>query len=171
MEASGWKGRERGRAFARNPDTAAWFGEWHRRCVDAGRLHVLALNVGSVSIAMQYFIRSGEGLFFFRMAFDEVYGKFGPGAILLSSALNHLRESTDAVWIDSLADKDNAFVLRMLPERRMLSTLLVGTGGALDRSLVSKMPTMIKLVAAGSHVRERIARTHLTQADASPSTS
>jgi len=160
MELSGWKGREEGRAFARNADTAAWFREWHPRWVATGRLTVLSLNVGSISIAMQYFVQAGEGLFWFRMAFDEAYARFGPGAMLLSLALNYLRDNTDAQWIDSLADKGNAFVLGMLPERRRLSALLIGTGGGLDRALVLALPTMTKLVAAEKQVRARLAPAH-----------
>ena len=148
MESSGWKGREGGKAFARSADQAAWFKEWHSRCVAAGRLTVLALNVASVSIAMQYFVRAGEGLFCFRIAFDETYATYGPGAMLLISALNHLRENTDAAWVDSTSDKDNAFFLGMMPERRTLSTLLIGTGGAVDRAMVSALPTMTKLAVA-----------------------
>ncbi len=45
MEMAGWKGNDdRGRAFGRFPDTAAWFREWHEQWARAGRLIVLSLN-------------------------------------------------------------------------------------------------------------------------------
>ena len=148
MEASGWKGREDGLAFARDPDKVAWFREWSVRWAATGRLIVLALNVGDVSIALQYFVRAGEGLFFFKMAYDPDYARYAPGAMLLASAFEYLLEQTDAQWIDSCADGGNRFVLDMFPERRKLSRLVIGTGGALDRRLVSALPLMTK-VASG----------------------
>jgi len=162
MESSGWKGRGGGKAFTRSSEQEAWFRAWHRCWVDAGRLHVLALNVGSASIAMQYFVRAGEGLFCIRIAFDEAYAKFGPGAILLVSALSHLRDNTDAAWLDSSADPNNAFFLGIMPERRTLSRLLIGTGGVWERNLVSALPTMTRVVAAEKQVRKRLTRTRST---------
>jgi len=146
MEMTGWKAKQGGRAFARNPDTKAWFEEWHHLWVDAGRLTVLGLNVGSTPVAMQYFVRAGEGLFCFRIAHDETFSKYKPGAMLLSLAVEHLREHTDAAWIDSTTDRNNTFFLGMLPERRALARTVIGTGGALDRALVSGLPLMTKAV-------------------------
>jgi len=160
MESSGWKGRERGRAFARSPEQAAWFREWHGRWLAAGRLSVLALNVGSISVAMEYFVRAGEGLFGFRIAYDDAYAHFKPGAMMVSLAMNFLRDNTDAAWIDSTTDRDNDFFLGMMPERRTLSTILIGTGGAVDRAMVSALPTMTKLVVAEKQVRKRLVREH-----------
>jgi CelD/BcsL family acetyltransferase involved in cellulose biosynthesis len=156
MEKAGWKGREGGQAFGRFPDIADWFRDWHRCLVAAGRLSLLSLDVGSVPIAMSYFVRAGEGLFCFRTAFDESRARYGPGAMMVSSALNFLRESTDAVWVDSMTSKDNEFFLGMLPERRTLSRLFIGTGGRLDRAVVSALPAMTRLVDAERKVRKRV---------------
>jgi CelD/BcsL family acetyltransferase involved in cellulose biosynthesis len=146
MEMTGWKAKQGGRAFARDPDTKAWFEEWYRLWVDAGRLIVLGLNVGSTPVATQVFVRAGEGLFCFRIAHDEAFSKYKPGAMLLSLAVEHLREHTDAAWIDSTTDKNNTFFLGMLPERRALARMVIGTGGVLDRGLVSGLPLMTKAV-------------------------
>jgi CelD/BcsL family acetyltransferase involved in cellulose biosynthesis len=153
MEASGWKGRDGGQAFGRDPDKVAWFREWSVRWAARGRLIVLALNVGDVSIALQYFVRAGDGLFFFKMAYDPDYARYAPGAMLLASAFDYLREQTDAQWIDSCADGNNRFVLDMFPERRMLSRLVIGTGGSLDRRLVAALPLMTKVVSGYRRTR------------------
>jgi CelD/BcsL family acetyltransferase involved in cellulose biosynthesis len=155
MEASGYKGQEGGLAFSRTPETAAWFREWRQRWAKAGRLVMLSLNVGDVPIAMQCYVRAGPGLFCFRIAFDQAYARFFPGAMLLFSALEYLRDETDAQWIDSCSDRNNEFFLGMLPERRSLSMLLIGTGGALDRAMVGALPTISRINAAREHARER----------------
>ena len=155
MEASGWKGSGQGSAFARDQTKVAWFREWRDRWAPTGRLHVLALNAGSMSIAMQCFVRAGDGLIFFRMAFDAKYARYAPGASLLASSMEYLLEHTDAQWIDSCADADNKFALEMLPEGRPLATLMIGTGGLLDRSLVSALPAMTRVVAETRRARGR----------------
>lgn len=154
MEASGWKGRDEGTAYARDPAKVAWFHEWTDRWTKAGRLKVLSLNVGNTSIAIQYYLRAGEGLFLFRIAYDDSYAKYGPGGLLLESGMAIQLEQTDASWIDSSTDPDNAFLLEMLPERRTISMLLIGTGGTLDRTLVSAMPVMTRGVAELHRARQ-----------------
>ena len=158
MEMAGWKGGMGGQAFGRSPETTAWFGEWHRQWVATGRLRVLALEVGQTPVAMQYFVRAGEGLFCFRIAYDEAFAKYKPGAMLLSLALNHLRDNTDAAWIDSTSDRNNQFFLGMLPERRTLARLTIGVGGIFDRRLVAALPILTKAVALRRQMRHRWAR-------------
>ena len=81
-----------------------------------------------------------------RTAYDEGYAKYGPGAMLIAAGTEYLLEHTDAQWLDSSTDKGNAFLLELLPERRNLSTLLIGTGGRLDRAVVSALPAMTTAV-------------------------
>jgi hypothetical protein len=152
---AGWKGQLGGQAFGSSPETIAWFADWHRHWVATGRLTVLTLQVGQTPVAMQYFVRAGEGFFCFRIAYDEAFAKYKPGAMLLFMALNYLRDTTDAAWLDSTSDKNNEFFLGMLPERRKLARLLIGVGGAFDRSLVSAMPVITKLASPGRQVRDR----------------
>jgi len=158
MEASGWKGRDGGRAFARWAETTAWFRDWHECWTAAGRVHVLSLEVGDASIAMQYFVRAGAGLFYFRTAYDEEYGRYAPGAVLLTLAMQHLFEHTDAEWLDSSTNKNNGFLLEMMPELRHIEMLLIGAGGALDRRLVAALPAMTNAAAARRKARERLAK-------------
>ena len=155
MEAAGWKGREGGLAFARDPRTAAWFKEWWERWAASGRLHALTLRVAETPVAMEIFVRAGEGLFDFRSAYDERYAKHGPGAMVLYDAMQHLYEQTDAAWIDSSTDKDNRFLLEMLPERRTLCTMVIATGRVLDKAAVATLPAMASLVAGARSARAR----------------
>jgi hypothetical protein len=159
MESGGWKGQEGGLAFARDPHTAAWFREWYPGWAAAGRVIMLCLYAGDIPIAMQCYVRGGEGIFCFRTAYDESYSKYGPGAMLIAGGTEYLLEHTDARWIDSSTDKGNAFLLELLPERRSLSTVLIGTGGRLDKSVVSALPAMTTVVGELRKVQQRWART------------
>ena len=156
MEASGWKGRSGGSAIARTPEKIAWFKEWWEWWSKAGRLQGLALHLGDTPIAMQYSLLAGDGVFLFRTAYDDSYAKYGPGALMLQSVLEMLLNQTEAVWVDSCTDPQNEFLLKMLPERRTITMLLIGTGGMIDRRAVSSMPIMTRGVEELRRVRRRV---------------
>jgi hypothetical protein len=168
MEASGWKGQEGGLAFARDPHTAAWFREWYPGWAAAGRIVMLCLQVGAVPIAMQCYVRAGDGIFCFRTAYDEGYSKYGPGAMLIAGGTEYLLEHSDARWIDSSTDKGNTFLLELLPERRKLSTVFIGTGGMLDKRVVWALPAMNKAVGEVRQMQRRWATRSSRRGTAAP---
>jgi CelD/BcsL family acetyltransferase involved in cellulose biosynthesis len=169
MEAAGWKGRGDGAALARSAESAAWFRQWCARWSGSGRLTVLSVEAGTTPIAMQCFVRAGEGIFLVRIAYNEDYGRYAPGAMLIAAVIEHVHQHTDAQWIDSNTDKGNTFSLEMLPERRSASTVLLGTGGILDRRVVAALPAITKLTEARRDLRARLAKRRRPPAtDASP---
>ena len=153
LEASGWKGRGHGTAFARDQAKIAWFHEWVDHWTQTGRVTLLALNIGDTSIAFRILLRAGEGLWLFRTAYDDNYAKYGPGSLLLESALATQFEQTEASWLDSNTDPDNSFLLEMLPERRTISMVLIGTGGTVDRRVISTMPMISRGVNEVRRIR------------------
>ncbi len=169
MEMTGWKGREGGLAFAKDEHKVAWFHEWYQRWAPTGRLTVLSLQLEEIPVAIEFFVRAGEAIFCFRGAYDDAYAKYGPGLTVFTECMAHLLEHTDAGWVDSATDKDNQFLLEILPERRSLSVLYVGVGGALDKSVVRALPGMVRFVASQRQMREQWARSR--SKDATPTTS
>jgi CelD/BcsL family acetyltransferase involved in cellulose biosynthesis len=156
MEVSGWKGRDEGTAYARDPAKVAWFQEWCDWWTSAGRLVVIAVNLGDISIAMLYCIIGGEGIFLYRTAYDDAYAKYGPGALLLEAVMEALLQEKGAQWIDSSTDPGNKINLEMLPERRSIAMLLVATGGRADRLAVSAMPALTRGVSELRRLRRRV---------------
>jgi len=102
-----------------------------------GRLHVLALEAGGETLAMEILVRGGEGLFVFMISFDERFAHFGPGLELHLQAMRHLHETTDAAWIDTCTFDHNHILLRLYPDRRRISTWFVNLGGPQDRLAIS----------------------------------
>ncbi len=158
MELAGWKGREGGSAFAKDDHKSAWFREWYQRWAPTGRLIVLCIEVGDVPVAFQFCVRAGQGIFLFREAYDESYARYGPGAMVVADSMEFLFKNSDAQWLDSSTDKDNTFLLELLPERRVMSTLYVGVGGKLDRSMMAVLPAMTKLLASQRDMRDERTR-------------
>ena len=109
---------------------------------------MIVVNVGKMSIAMLYCVGAGEGIFLYRTAYDDAYAKYGPGALLLEAVMEVLFKQTDATWIDSSTDQGNKINLEMLLERRSMAMLLIGTGGRVDRSLISAMPALKRCLGA-----------------------
>jgi CelD/BcsL family acetyltransferase involved in cellulose biosynthesis len=103
---------------------------------------------------MKYDVRAGEGIFGFRIGNDDSYARYSPGTALFYLSLSYLLDHTDATWFEAPTDKDN-WTLRLLPERRTLSNVLIGTGGLLDRTLVSAVPAMGKMIALPGQARTR----------------
>src|SRR5208282_1528650 len=78
LEASGYKSRT-GVAMTTVPGEPEYFTDMCKRFLAAGRLHVLTLEVGGRTVAMEIWVRGGEGLFLIKISYDEEYARFGPG--------------------------------------------------------------------------------------------
>jgi CelD/BcsL family acetyltransferase involved in cellulose biosynthesis len=157
MEATGWKGRvvDNG-AFLREPAKVEWFREWRERWASAGRLLLLSLQAGDTAIAMLWSVWAGDRLICFRIAYDDAYARFAPGVALFFDALEYVRDNTDAQSLDTYTDRNNNFFLDILPERQRITMLLIGTGGAVDRSMVAALPGMERVVARSSALRTQV---------------
>ncbi len=136
MEASGYKVRT-GVAMTTVPGEPEYFTDMCKRFLAAGRLHVLALEVGGRTVAMEIWVRGGEGLFLIKISYDEEYARFGPGVLLQTAALKDFNSRTDAQWIDTCTSADNEILLRLYPDRRQVEALLIVLGrNAIDRTVV-----------------------------------
>lgn len=137
MEASGYKSEE-GVAMAGVPGEPEYFVDMCRRFRQAGRLHVLALMAGSKTIAMEIWIRGGEGLFMIKISYDEKYKRFGPGVLLQTEAMRYFHNCTDASWIDTCTSEGADLLLRLYPARRRVEMLSVCLSSSLvDRAVVA----------------------------------
>jgi CelD/BcsL family acetyltransferase involved in cellulose biosynthesis len=158
MEASGWKGRVDNGAFLGDRAKVEWFREWRERWASADRLLLLSLQAGDVSIAMLWNVWADDRLICFRIAYDDAYARFAPGIALFFDALEYVRDNTDAQAVDAYTDRNNSFFRDILPERRQITMLLIGTGGSVDRRVVAALPGMERLVARSSGLWNRVLR-------------
>jgi hypothetical protein len=87
---------------------------------------------------MQCNLRAGEGLFCFKVAYDEELGRHSPGAQLEVGALERFADGEQAMWMDSCAAPDAELINRLWPDRTTLSTLIIpaadGALGSATRS-------------------------------------
>lgn len=119
LEASGWKGQE-GTALACKPGDAAFFRAACAAAFDAGRLHMLRIDLDERAIAMLVNFRHGEGAFSFKIAFDETLGRFSPGVLIEIANLNAVQADPAIGWMDSCAAPDHPMIDSLWAERRTI---------------------------------------------------
>jgi CelD/BcsL family acetyltransferase involved in cellulose biosynthesis len=147
LEASGWKG-EAGSAFAMVPGHAELFERLCENFERRGRLQLLALEAGERRVAMKCNFLAGDAIFCFKIAFDGSLGKYSVGMQLEIDNVSRFHERTDAAWMDSCADADNAMINRLWPDRRTIEALLVPASPLRGRLVAGG-------VAAAAAVRSR----------------
>ncbi len=119
LEASGWKGQE-GTALGCKPADAAFFRAACVAAFDAGRLHMLRIDLDGRAIAMLVNFRHGEGAFSFKIAFDEALGRFSPGVLIEIANLHAVQDDSTIGWMDSCAAADHPMIDSLWAERRTI---------------------------------------------------
>jgi CelD/BcsL family acetyltransferase involved in cellulose biosynthesis len=129
LEGSGWKGRA-ATAMAARPGHGPFFTAICEAFARRGALQILSLEARGRRAAMQCNLRAGEGLFCFKVAYDEGLGLHSPGAQLEVGALEQFAGDEQARWMDSCAAPDAELINRLWPDRTTLNTLIIPADGA-----------------------------------------
>jgi len=137
LEASGWKGRA-GTALASNPADAAFFRELCRRFLEADRLEMRSLETSAGPVAMQTAVRAGDGIFHFKIAYDEEYGAYSPGVQLLVDFADRFPEESIA-FRDSCTGAGNVTESHVWPGRRTVTSVLMPFASTASRSVVAAL--------------------------------
>ncbi|MGH9087380.1 MAG: GNAT family N-acetyltransferase, partial [Acidimicrobiales bacterium] len=153
MEAGGWKG-EAGTALRCHPHLEAAFRDLCRRWAETGGLSLLTLEAGGVPVATQCAVRSGDGMFVFRITYDETFSRFGPGVLLGLASGEHFEGETDARFVDSCSSPSNPFYQDFFPERLALRTVTTALRPS-GRALLAASPHLQASARAARVWRER----------------
>lgn len=130
LEDSGWK-HEEGTSLRQVGGHAAFLTDMVRGFASRGRAQLLELSAGDRIVAMKLNLLAGDGMFTFKIAFDEAFGRYSPGVQLEVESVEAFHSTLDAAWADSCAAPDNTMINRLWPGRRAVATALVPTRTAL----------------------------------------
>lgn len=132
LEQAGWKGR-RGTALASSAITAAFSRQALFDLARAGKARIDSLRVGSHPVAILVSLIAGAAAYTWKIAYDEAYARYSPGAQLMLQAPAHLFADPAVRLIDSCATADHPMIDRLWPERRGIASFVLGPpgGGAL----------------------------------------
>jgi len=160
LEAAGWKGRS-GTALLSLPETAAF----SRLAVDgttaADGVRIDQLWAGDTLVAALVLFRDGGKVFSWKIAFDEDYARYSPGAQIALQALRENLESPGFKGADSLAIPGHTMIEPLWRGRLETGTLLFaeGTLSGLKQTLCTadvKLEQMLR--QAARMVKQRLSR-------------
>ncbi len=132
LEASGWKGKE-GTAMASEEGSADLFRSICAELSKTGRINLRSLEAGDRVAAMTCDISAGDTLFGFKSAYDEQLGRYSPGIQLQIDNFTAFHEQRDERLMDSCSEPTNEAANSLWPDRRPISTLVIGPSGLSGR--------------------------------------
>lgn len=139
LEASGWKGKA-GTAMKCREKHGDFFGSVVLAAFNRRHIQMDAFLLGDRPLAARCCFRAGNGLFIFKVAFDEEYARYSPGMLLEVECMRRLSKAVDVDWVDSCAAEDHPMWGRLLRERKPIETIAVATKGFFGKRAVSFLP-------------------------------
>jgi CelD/BcsL family acetyltransferase involved in cellulose biosynthesis len=139
MEASGWKGRDGG-AMACVPGHADFFREVCRDFAAAGSLQLRILRAGGNTIAYQCHLLAGSGMFGFKMTFDEKFGQYSPGVVLMLDTVAKFHANERFRLYDPCMGETRTPLHDLFPDERALADALLPLRGVLGQVAVRGTP-------------------------------
>lgn len=116
LEASGWKGKN-GTALASRPDSLAFARDLITAQAKAGRVRIDRLTLDGTAIAAMVMLRDGHRIWSWKVAYDERYARYSPGAQLTRYSMRQDLAEPGLAEADSLA----------VPHHPMITPLWRGT--------------------------------------------
>ena len=150
MERSGWKGK-RGTALAERENERAFFEGMCRSAQASGKFHAAQITLDGKPIAMLASFVSGRGAYSFKIAFNEDYARFSPGALLMMKVIDAFRQDPRIDWVDSCAIPNHPMIDHIWAQRRQMREVNIATSNRLSPWLVvysGKVTRIVDLVWA-----------------------
>ena len=124
IEASGWKGRA-GTAAAQSNEARRFMTDAVIVLAAEGKASVYRLAAAGRTVAAAIVLRSGNGAWFWKVAYDEQLAMFSPGVLLALDLTETLLSDPAVVRTDSCATADHPMIDHIWAERLALSDRLI----------------------------------------------
>jgi hypothetical protein len=153
LEASGWKGRAGTAA-----DQIAGIRQFMSRAVNdlavEKRAEVYRLCVADQAIAACIVLRRGRSAWCWKIAYDEAFARFSPGAQLLAQVTESLLRDTTLEQVDSLATPDHPLIDHIWRERCTISDRLIAVRphASVPFTLVCRIEAMRRLCRSAARM-------------------
>jgi len=123
IEASGWKGRA-GTAAVQSEALRDFFRAAVSGLAREGKARVDLMRLDEKPIAATVAIRSGDMMFGWKTAYDETYGKFSPGALLMLDLSEAVLADASITAMDSCAVSNHPMIDHLWRGRRAIADRL-----------------------------------------------
>lgn len=132
LEAAGWKGSG-GTAMQKLAPIVAMAREIVETKASRGELRIHAIRLDGRAIAMLICFLSGRTAYTWKIAYDESFARFSPGAQIMMEAGTSLLAVAGVEHVDSCAEANHPMADHVWKGRRDIGTIVIGPigGGAL----------------------------------------
>jgi CelD/BcsL family acetyltransferase involved in cellulose biosynthesis len=124
LEARGWKGK-RGTALASDEAVAGCLKEALHALAEENCLRFWKLSLDGKAIAIMFAIVHGEQAWLGKIAYDEVFAKFSPGALLILDATESLMSDHSIKLVDSCAIPGHPLIDNIWRDRIKMADVLI----------------------------------------------
>lgn len=128
LEVRGWKGRS-GTALASSVATAAFARDVVFNRSERGTVRVASIRLGERPVAIAVAFVAGATGYAWRIAYDEEFARFSPGAQLVLDLPETLFFDPAVETIDSCSPAGDRFAASLWPDRMAVGTLVIGPPG------------------------------------------
>lgn len=135
LERSGWKGK-RGTALAERLEDRQFFESLSGLAYSKSKLHCVEIRMEGKPIAMLASFLSGGGAYSFKIAYDEAFAKYSPGALLMMKAIGAFQSDPGIAWVDSCAIPNHPMIDHIWAQRRGIRAVNAATVHPLSYPLV-----------------------------------
>jgi CelD/BcsL family acetyltransferase involved in cellulose biosynthesis len=165
LEASGWKGRV-GTALAARPPSAEFARLVMRNRAENGMARTVSLRLDDRPVAIVVCFVAGATAYSWKIAYDERYSAYSPGAQLMLEAGERLFSDVAVKRIDSLADADHPMIDHLWQDRLAIGTLVIGPpgGGVRHRIGLALAKAEVEAWDVARGVRARLRKGHAARA-------
>ncbi len=125
LEASGWKGRK-GTAIGADANLADALREALRNLHAAGKLRFWSLKLNGKSIAALFAIVEKNQAWLGKIAYDEAFSKFSPGALIILDCTEAFFAEPSITQVDSSAIPDHPLIDHIWRDRLAMISVFVG---------------------------------------------
>lgn len=129
LEARGWKGQA-GTAASQREAHRRFFREALAGLSEEGKARVDTLRVDGQTIATTIALRSGDAMFGWKMAYDEGFGRYSPGAQLLLDLSEAALADETVTRVDSCAAPNHPMINHLWCDRHAVADRLLSVGNA-----------------------------------------
>jgi CelD/BcsL family acetyltransferase involved in cellulose biosynthesis len=124
LEAGGWKG-ERGTAAAQNDAVRAFMKTAIQALGAEGKVAINRVLLDGRAIAATITLRSGDGAWYWKTAYDQDYARYAPGVLLSAALTEDLAANSAIARTDSCAAPGNPILDDLWRERLKLCDRLI----------------------------------------------
>jgi|GEM_PF-1973444 len=134
LESSGWKKRQR-TSMLTIKQTAAFARQAVTELSKFGESAIYSIRLDDRSVASLVMLMSNGTYFPWKIAIDEHYARFSPGALLMYSVSEALADDADFVRADSLASSSSQLVNPIWKQRMEMGALILPVGSSAESTI------------------------------------